>query len=69
MSFGAWVRRARLLAALERLAQGEPVTAVALDCGYDSPSAFAQMFRRHIGWAPSRYFSQPGAPESGRDGT
>jgi AraC-like DNA-binding protein len=56
MSFGAWVRRARLLVALERLAQGEPVTAVALDCGYESPSAFAQMFRQHIGWAPSRYF-------------
>ncbi len=69
MSFGAWVRRARLLAALERLAQGEPVTAVALDCGYESPSAFAQMFRRHIGWAPSRYFNQPSVSAKGREGT
>lgn len=59
MSFAGWLRRARLLAALERLARGEAVTAVALDCGYDSPSAFAQMFRRHIGVAPSRYFGDP----------
>jgi AraC-like DNA-binding protein/quercetin dioxygenase-like cupin family protein len=58
MSFAAWLRRARLLAALERLARGDSVTAVALDCGYGSPSAFAQMFRRHIGGAPSRYFGK-----------
>lgn len=56
MSFAAWLRRARLLCALERLARGESVTAVALDSGYGSPAAFAQMFRRHIGVAPSRYF-------------
>jgi AraC-like DNA-binding protein/quercetin dioxygenase-like cupin family protein len=59
MSFAAWLRRARLLAALERLARGEAVTAVALDSGYESPSAFAQMFRRHIGAPPSRYFGAP----------
>jgi AraC-like DNA-binding protein len=56
ISFAAWLRRARLLAALERLARGEPVTTVALESGYESPSAFAQMFRRHIGASPSRYF-------------
>ena len=56
MSFAAWCRRARLLAALERLAGGETVTAVALDCGYESPSAFAAMFRRQFGVTPRRYF-------------
>jgi AraC-like DNA-binding protein len=58
MSFAGWLRRARLLAALERLARGDSVTAVALDSGYESPSAFAQMFRRHIGAPPSRYFGE-----------
>ena len=58
MSFGAWRRQARLLAALSRLADGEPVTTIALDLGYDSPSAFTAMFRRQLGVAPSRYFVQ-----------
>jgi len=57
MSFGAWRRQARLLAALSRLAGGEPVTTIALDLGYDSPAAFTAMFRRHLGVAPSRYFA------------
>jgi AraC-like DNA-binding protein/quercetin dioxygenase-like cupin family protein len=56
LGFAAWCRQARLLAALVRLAGGEKVTSVALDCGYDSPSAFTSMFRRHIGVPPSRYF-------------
>ncbi|HYM72416.1 MAG TPA: helix-turn-helix transcriptional regulator [Stellaceae bacterium] len=57
MSFGAWRRRALLLASLSRLAAGEPVTNVALDLGYDSPSAFTAMFRRTLGVTPSRYFA------------
>lgn len=50
-----WRQRARLLRALERLAAGEAVTAVALELGYDSVSAFAAMFRRHLGASPSQY--------------
>lgn len=56
MSFGAWRRQLRLLAALEMLAQGRPVTTVALDLGYQSPSAFTAAFRRALGVVPSRYF-------------
>jgi AraC-like DNA-binding protein len=56
MSFGAWCRQARLLDALARLADGQKVTSVALDLGYDSPSAFTSMFRRHLATTPSRYF-------------
>jgi AraC-like DNA-binding protein/mannose-6-phosphate isomerase-like protein (cupin superfamily) len=56
IGFGEWLRQARLLEALERLARGEKLTAIALDCGYDSPSAFAAMFRRRFGSAPSQYF-------------
>lgn len=58
MSFGAWRQQARLLAALDRLAAGEAVTAVALDLGYQSPSAFISMFRRALGASPTRYFDE-----------
>lgn len=57
MSFGAWRQQARLLEALDRLAAGVAVTAVALDLGYQSPSAFTSMFRRALGSPPTRYFA------------
>ena len=43
--------------ALARLAAGEPVTRIALDLGYESPSAFAAMFKRALGAPPSRYLA------------
>ena len=55
LSFGAWRRQRVLLAALERLGNGEPVTSVALSLGYDSPSAFIAMFKKTLGATPSRY--------------
>ncbi|MDB5460894.1 MAG: transcriptional regulator, AraC family protein [Caulobacteraceae bacterium] len=55
MSFAEWRQQACLLSALPRLAGGEPVTAIALDLGYDSPAAFATMFKRLSGIAPSKY--------------
>jgi AraC-like DNA-binding protein len=54
-SFSAWRQRVRLLEALARLGTGEPVTSVALDVGYDSPSAFTAMFKRELGSAPRNY--------------
>jgi AraC-like DNA-binding protein/quercetin dioxygenase-like cupin family protein len=57
LSLGRWRQRARLLAALESLARGEPVLNIALDLGYESPSAFTAMFRRELGTVPSRYFN------------
>ena len=56
MSFGAWRQQVRLVDALGRLANGQPVADVALDLGYQSPSAFTSMFRRALGHAPRRYF-------------
>jgi AraC-like DNA-binding protein len=56
MTFRQWQRQARLLAALVKLAQRQPVTAVALDLGYDSPSAFIHAFRRALGRTPRAYF-------------
>ena len=56
MTFRQWRRQARLLEALERLAAGEPVTAVAFAIGYDSTSAFIAAFREIFGETPRRYF-------------
>ena len=56
LSYGEWLRRARLLEALVRLAQGQPVLRVALELGYGSHSAFTAMFRRVMGISPSDYF-------------
>jgi len=41
---------------LERLAVGDKVVDVALALGYDSPSAFAAMFKRQFGETPSAFF-------------
>ncbi|MBT6096059.1 MAG: helix-turn-helix transcriptional regulator [Rhodospirillaceae bacterium] len=59
MTFRAWRQQARLLAALKALAGRQPVTHVALDLGYESPSAFIAMFRRAFGVSPGRYFNPP----------
>lgn len=56
MGFGRWRQQARLLHALERLAQGERVIDAALAAGYDSPGAFATMFKRQFGQSPSGFF-------------
>ena len=40
---------------VELLAAGKPVTAIALDLGYDNVSAFIALFRRMFGTTPGRY--------------
>lgn len=57
MTFRAWRQHLRVLEALRRIAQGEAVTNVALDVGFDSASAFTQMFKKVLGVTPSKYFS------------
>ena len=54
-SFSEWRQRVRLLRALELLAAGKPVTAIALDLGYDNVSAFIALFSRVFGTTPGRY--------------
>ena len=56
MSFGRWRQQARLFAALEMLAQGESVTEASVAVGYDSVSAFIEMFRKMLGATPQMYF-------------
>ena len=62
-TFLLWRKQVRALSAVPRLAAGEPVGVVAADLGYETPGAFAAMFRRMMGESPSRYFDG-GVPES-----
>jgi AraC-like DNA-binding protein len=63
MTFGKWRQQLRLLQAMRLLAAGRPVTVVALEVGYDSPSAFIAMFKRTLGTTPHRYFAPTAAKE------
>jgi AraC-like DNA-binding protein len=67
-SFSAWRQRARLMRALELLADGSAVTTAALDVGYDNISAFISLFRRTFGATPTRYFAADSA-RAPKDGT
>ncbi len=55
LSLSSWRQQACLMTALPRLSAGEPVTAVALDLGYDSVPAFTSMFSRVMGAPPKTY--------------
>jgi AraC-like DNA-binding protein len=37
---------------------------VALDCGYESHSAFTQAFKRQFGLTPSKFLPAPPSPRS-----
>ena len=64
MGMAAWRQQVRLMQAISMLSTGRPVTTVAFEVGYDSPSAFTAMFNRSFGMPPSRYLSRL---NSGRD--
>ncbi|EHJ47683.1 transcriptional regulator, AraC family [Solidesulfovibrio carbinoliphilus subsp. oakridgensis] len=55
LTFGAWRRRTRLLAALSLLEAGTSVTATGLECGYESTSAFIAAFREAFGVTPGAF--------------
>lgn len=50
-----WRQQACIFAALPRLIEGDPITHLALDLGYESPAAFSTMFRRMLGRSPRAY--------------
>jgi len=58
LTFGQWRQQIRILEALKRLAQKDPVTTVAIELGYDSPSAFISMFKKALGKTPGQYFAE-----------
>lgn len=64
ITFREWRYRLRLFLALEWLANGQSVTAVALELGYNTVSAFTHMFHQQTGCTPSHWRSRGGHPES-----
>ena len=60
MSVGRWRRQLHVIVALQRLAQGQSVKAVALELGYENTSGFVTMFRKAVGKPPARYLAAGG---------
>ncbi len=58
MSFGKWRQQLRLMHALRLLADGAKVTYVALEAGYNTPSAFISAFKKVLGATPDTYFGR-----------
>lgn len=58
MSFGEWLRRARLSKGMELLASGCSVLETSLAVGYDSPASFSTMFKSRAGVSPTDYFQE-----------
>lgn len=58
MTFPQWRGQLRLQRSLTLLAAGGSVTAVAGSCGFRSPSAFIDAFRRAFGTTPGHYRQQ-----------
>ena len=58
MTFGQWRQQVRILESLKLLAMDEAVTTVAVELGYDSPSAFISMFKKALGKTPGQYFAE-----------
>jgi AraC-like DNA-binding protein/quercetin dioxygenase-like cupin family protein len=54
MSFNSWRQRIRFHNALEALSRGEPISRIARQHGYQSPSAFSSAFRKVMGTPPSK---------------
>ena len=55
LTFGGWRKRLLLQEAVDRLGKGDNVTRVAFDLGYQSLSAFIEMFRQSLGTSPGQY--------------
>lgn len=56
-SFGQWRQQVLLARALTLAAKKRPMSEIAAELGYASPSAFSAMVRRSLGAPPSRLFA------------
>ena len=56
VTLGQWRRQFRLTHALTLVAAGRPVKEVALEVGYETPSAFVAAFKRALGTTPGKLF-------------
>ncbi|MFK3978711.1 helix-turn-helix domain-containing protein [Shewanella vesiculosa] len=58
MSFGHWRRQIHLLLALKQLAERKSVHSIAYSLGYETPSAFIDMFRKILGCSPLKFINE-----------
>ena len=58
LSFVEYRQQARLLAALKALAKGVSVSAVGLEVGFSSLSAFHHVFKKNFGFTPKHFFQE-----------
>lgn len=56
-TFAEWRQQVLLAKALSMAARKRPMSHIAADLGYASPSAFTAMVRRSVGMPPSRFFA------------
>ena len=54
-SLGRWHSQAKLMVSLRLLSNNRSVTHVALDLGFESPSAFIHCFKKSFGFTPGKY--------------
>lgn len=63
MTLAGWQRRARVLASIEMMANDRPVTVVASEVGYATPSSFVAAFRSELGQSPRAFMNaKPSRP-------
>lgn len=58
MSFGRWKQQVHVVIALQRISQGDSITAIALDLGYENASGFVTMFKKVLGKPPLGYYKE-----------
>jgi AraC-like DNA-binding protein len=55
LTIDAWRQKARMIHSAAALAAGASVTTAAIECGYDSPSAFIAAFKKQFGVTPGKF--------------
>ncbi len=60
LTLEAWRQKTRLIFSVSLISSGTNVTQAALECGYDSLSAFIAAFKKQFGVTPGRYVGDQG---------
>ena len=56
LTVGQYITRARIGHACHRLRHtDEPISAIALECGYSDQASFSRQFRQSLGLSPNQY--------------
>jgi len=58
MNFSDWRIRLKLLEAIKRLGEKQPIKEIAFDLGYETTSAFIYMFKKNLGTTPTNYIQE-----------